>query len=111
MVKKQTLNLIKFRQAITLVDNANLIYFTNAVIFQLHYLLTVQINSFKMSNMKNKPTKLATTAFLILIYSTVEMPSYLKYSMLAIATISFIITVVQLYEEHKSKEIPSKAKK
>ncbi|TCC89518.1 hypothetical protein EZ428_17660 [Pedobacter frigiditerrae] len=61
--------------------------------------------------MENKPTKLATTAFLILIYTTVEMPSYLKYSMLAVATISFIITVVQLYEEHKSTQISSKAKK
>lgn len=64
-----------------------------------------------MSNMKNKPTKLATTAFLILIYSTVEMPNYLKYSMLAVATISFIITVIQLYEERKSKELTSKSKK
>jgi len=64
-----------------------------------------------MSKMENRPTKLAITAFLILIYTTVEMPGYFKYPMLAVATISFIITVVQLYEELKSTRLSSKAKK
>jgi hypothetical protein len=52
--------------------------------------------------MENKNTRIATTAFLIIIVSTVEMPPLLKYPMLAIATISFIILLVKLYHEYKS---------
>ncbi len=52
--------------------------------------------------MENKKLRIATTAFLIFIVSTVEMPSLLKYPMLVIATLSFIILVVQLYHEYKS---------
>lgn len=61
--------------------------------------------------MKNKQSKIASTAFLILILATVDMPEYLKYSMLAIATISFIITVVQLYHESKGNQLSLKNKK
>ncbi len=63
-----------------------------------------------MSTAEKKPSKIALTAFLILILSTIEMPPILKYPMLAIATISFIIVVVQLYHEFKAHRI-SKAKK
>lgn len=64
-----------------------------------------------MSKMENKPFKLATTAFLVLITGAVEMPGYLKYPMLAIATISFIITIGQLYKEHQSKQSSSPTQK
>lgn len=63
-----------------------------------------------MSTAEKKPSKIALTAFLILILSTTEMPPILKYPMLAIATISFIIVAVQLYHEFKASRI-SKAKK
>jgi hypothetical protein len=57
--------------------------------------------------MENKHSKIGTTAFLLIILSTTEMHSVLKYIMLFVATISFIITVTQLYEEHKAKKIAS----
>ncbi|TKC04599.1 hypothetical protein FA048_19240 [Pedobacter polaris] len=61
--------------------------------------------------MENKNSKIGITAFLILILSTTEMHPVLKYIMLFVATISFIITMVQLYEENKSTRLSSKAKK
>lgn len=65
-----------------------------------------------MSNTeKNKPKgSIAITAFLILLLSTTEMPPLLKYPMLAIATISFIIVAVRLYHEFKAHKLTSKAK-
>jgi len=63
-----------------------------------------------MSTAEKKPSKITLTAFLILILSTTDMPPILKYPMLAIATISFIIVAVQLYHEFKANKI-SKAKK
>lgn len=64
-----------------------------------------------MSKMENKSSKLGTTAFLILITSTVEMPGYLKYPLLAVAAISFIIAVVPFYNAFKRKRFSSNAKK
>ncbi len=66
-----------------------------------------------MSNTeKNKPKgSVAITAFLIIVLSTTEMPPLLRYPMLAIATISFIIVAVRLYHEFKGNRIASKAKK
>lgn len=64
-----------------------------------------------MSNSEKRPKgSIAITAFLIIILSTTEMPPLLKYPMLAIATISFIIVAVNLYYEFKSKRI-TKAEK
>jgi len=57
--------------------------------------------------MENKNSKIATTAFLLIILSTTEMHPVLKYIMLFVATISFIITVTQLYEEHKASKTSS----
>jgi hypothetical protein len=57
--------------------------------------------------MENKNSKIATTAFLLIILSTTEMHPVLKYIMLFVATISFIITVTQLYEEYKAKKASS----
>ncbi|SOD11195.1 hypothetical protein [Pedobacter xixiisoli] len=60
-----------------------------------------------MSNTeKNRPKgSIAITAFLIIILSTTEIPPLLKYPMLAIATISFIIVAVRLYHEFKTKQL------
>jgi len=57
--------------------------------------------------MENKNSKIATTAFLLIILSTTEMNPVLRYIMLFIATISFIITVTQLYEEYKVNKTSS----
>jgi hypothetical protein len=60
--------------------------------------------------MENKNSKIGLTAFLILILSTTAMHPVLKCMMLFIATISFIITVTQIYVEYKSirKSLKSK---
>lgn len=65
-----------------------------------------------MSNTeKNKPKgSIAITAFLIIILSTTAMPPLLKYPMLAIATISFIIVAVHLYHEFKAKQLSNNRK-
>ncbi|MNK04776.1 hypothetical protein D3C87_226490 [compost metagenome] len=65
-----------------------------------------------MSNTeKNKPKgSIAITAFLIIILSTTEMPPLLKYPMLAIATISFIIVAVNLYHQFKAKRLSNNRK-
>lgn len=57
--------------------------------------------------MENKNSKIATTAFLLIILSTTEMPPVLKYVMLFITTICFIITVTQLYEAYKANKTSS----
>lgn len=58
-----------------------------------------------MSNSEKRPkASIATTAFLILLISTTEMPPFLKYPMLALATISFIIVAVNLYHEFKANK-------
>lgn len=59
-----------------------------------------------MSNSEKRPKgSIVITALLIIILSTTEMPPLLKYPLLAIATISFIIVAVNLYHEYKSKKI------
>jgi len=66
-----------------------------------------------MSNTeKNNPKgSIAITAFLIIILSTTDMPTLLKYPLLAIATISFIIVAVNLYHEFRASRLKSKANK
>lgn len=58
-----------------------------------------------MSNSAKRPKgSIAITAFLIIILSTTEMPPLLKYPMLAVATISFIIVAVNLYHDFKANQ-------
>jgi hypothetical protein len=63
-----------------------------------------------MSKMENKNSKVGLTAFLIIILATTEMHPVLKYIMLLIATISFIITTTQIYEEFKATKKSLKSK-
>jgi hypothetical protein len=58
--------------------------------------------------MENKNSKIGLTAFLMLIVASTEMYPILKYIMLFLATISFIVTATQIYEEHKAKKISAK---
>lgn len=58
-----------------------------------------------MSNAQEKPkSSIITTASLIILLSTTETPSLLKYTLLVSATISLIITATQLYEAAKAKK-------
>jgi hypothetical protein len=61
--------------------------------------------------MKNKNSKIGITAFLIIIVATINMPAFLKYSLLFVATISFIITITQLYYNFNPKQVNFKDKK
>ena len=58
-----------------------------------------------MSKMKNKPTKLATAAFLIITLTTTEIPDFFKYPMVVIATGSLIIGIIQHYKESKTNHL------
>lgn len=63
-----------------------------------------------MSKMENKNSKIGLTAFLILIVATTEMHPILKYIMLFVATISFIITTTQIYYEFRANKTTPKSK-
>lgn len=60
--------------------------------------------------MENKNSKVGLTAFLIIILAATEMHPVLKYIMLLITTISFIITGTQIYEEFKATKKSLKSK-
>jgi len=58
-----------------------------------------------MSKTEKKPTKLATTAFLIIIATSTEIPGFFKYPMLAIAAVSLILGIIQYHKEWKTNQL------
>lgn len=59
--------------------------------------------------MKDRPSKIALSAFLITVVSTTEMPSILKYLLLFVAIVSLILEVCRHYKEWKMKRILKKS--
>lgn len=51
--------------------------------------------------MNTKSTGVATTAFLLIILSTTEMPNFLKLPMIGITCISFTVSLYKIYRQTK----------
>jgi hypothetical protein len=52
--------------------------------------------------MENRPVKLATGTFLIIIATVTDLPIYLKIPMLLVACISFIVSGYRYYRDRKA---------
>ncbi len=61
--------------------------------------------------MNTKTTGLATTAFLLIIVSTTELPHFLKYPIIGITIISLFLSLYKIYTETKDNYTKSKTHK
>lgn len=59
--------------------------------------------------MENSSTKIGTSAFLITIVSTTELPYFIKYPMLGVAIISLIVAGYQYTKEKKATTLPKQS--
>jgi uncharacterized membrane protein len=59
--------------------------------------------------MKDQPSKIALSAFLITVVSTTEMPAIFKYLLLLVAIVSIILEAYRYYKEWKTKRTFTKS--